>query len=152
MIKLASCLLAALFFAQSSMAQQPRRAFVLSEQAQGADLQCGINYDALRAAVSSVLRQNGYTIVQGNDPQRMIVYVVATSTFIETICAVNLNLDFRFYSDVRANWGTNYFADVVICQRSHLLLGPAANMASRARERIASSTEMCISEEERRRR
>ncbi len=151
-IKLFTGVLAGLLLAQSASAQQPRTAFVTSPESTTRNEQCGIDYEVLRAAASSVLRQNGYNLAQASNSGIIDVYVVANSLHLQDMCVVNLRLEFSFEARVRSPWNQNISAPVIICSRSTLLSGPRANMAARARDAVNSNAEVCISEEDRLRR
>lgn len=147
-------------------AQKPECAQILATGDGDQNRACGIDREGIRAAIASVMRQNGYAIEQDRDKVAsclMVSFGIATSRLVSSgvasnTCAASLKLTFSFLPELRflfqsrAPWGATYdWFSVPICEESAVSVGPIP-MQNQQRDNFIQLTERCILEEERRRR
>jgi hypothetical protein len=143
-------------------AQKPQCArFLAIEEERDQHRACGINSEGLKAAIASVMRQNGYAIEQDADKGTSCLSVsfgINPLPISSNSCAVSLRLTFSFLPELRflfqsrAPWGATYdLFRVPICELGAVSVGPIP-MQNQQRENLIQFTERCILEEERMRR
>jgi hypothetical protein len=142
-----------LFFATSAVAQQRPLVVIMSEGDGENERRCGISNAGLEAAASGVLRRNGFRLSPNvSDPETMIAYVTADAIGTQSFCSVHFKVIFKFTGFVVAPWGHRYFVDHVICSQGHTRHGPPQTLQAHLRNIAVELTEICIHEEERKRR
>lgn len=146
-------------------AQKPQCAQILATE-DDQNRACGIDIEGIRAAIASVMRQNGYAIEQDahKGTSCLTVSFAISSVRLRSggvaspNCAASSMLIFSFLPELRfpfqsrAPWGATYDRfSVPICEVSAVSAGPIP-MQNQQRDNFIQLTERCILEEERRRR
>ena len=141
-----------LFIATPADARQQPTVYVFSEEDEEIHRQCGINYAGLNAAVANTLRRSGYQIAPQVVGGVMYAYLNLILLKIEGGCAIYFRLQFYFVTNTDAPWRQKYFINNVICSQGRLFIGPTAEFQSRLRSSAIDFAEVCINEEEQKRR
>jgi hypothetical protein len=141
-----------LFFVTSAVAQQRPKAEMISEDDTEDHRRCGVSHDGLKAAAAGVLRRSGYQISPHAELDTMVVYVNATPIGTRSGCAVSLSVEFYFDALASAPWGQRYFVKHIICRKGAVRTGSPGTIQAHLRSDATEFTEICISEEEQKRR
>jgi hypothetical protein len=132
-------------------AQPPQQITVLVEFDSDNNRRCGITHNVQKDSASQILRSHGYDI-DARQEAPLTAYVNTIAVAQAHDCSLSIQFQLYYSVSLRAPWGTTYRSKVVLCERLYVANGPYSFIPSKVQEIVASLTELCVKEEEQKRR